>query len=359
MKKVLKITSLGAIILSITLILCACSTKEKKEMFYYNDKSELIFTELEKNQTDIIDGHEKKNLALYTLKYIVKEENYPNSSNQDIQIPSYKIDDSDYVLAMRANYDNKFETSIKGFNDFIIFNSSDLKFIDGKSEIQIQYVIDGSRVNNIDVDTKITEIPESSVYNSIDVKEDISLLASEIRNNLPKEKRDIVRDVAYEYIRWITSNLNYPLDCDGFSSNYLNLSDPSKTIEYKVGVCEDFSNLLVNMLLSQGIEARSTRCYVQLNPYDYKNSMEDYGGHRIVEVHIDNKWYVLNPTLFSADVAKTIVLDNKTIEVLSPLKIEDVPIQYYCLEFLIEPNKKGSHSFYEFELYDIDMYYFD
>lgn len=337
---------------------CRSAEKEMESYYYHNDNSAEIFKLLDDGQTEIM-GHNKNNLAMYTFKYKVDEKFYSNKDNLSIEIPLYNIDDSDYVIAMRSNYENKYKKSIKKFKDIIVFSSSDLIYNNGQCEIFIQYVIDGSRVNNIDSEAKVSKISEDSVYSNVKIDQKVIDLATDIRNNMQEDKKDIIKDITYEYINWITSNIDYPLNYRKYKPEFVNISNPGKTLDNKIGVCEDFANLLTNMLLSQGVEARSVSAYGQLNRDEPIGNLDDYYYHILTEVKVDDKWYLVNPTLYVNTKLKNIVFNGETIEALTRIEISDVPIQFYALDYLLTPNKSDNYSRFEFIQYDVDMNYFN
>lgn len=337
---------------------CMDSKKETMSYYYHNDNSIEIFKLLDDGKVDIL-GHNRENLALYTFKYKVDEKFYPNKDNLSIEIPLYNIDNSDYVIAMRSNYENKYKKSIKKFKDIIVFNSSNLVYENGQCEIFIQYLIDGSRVNNIDRDTKVCGITDESVYNNVEIDKKVLELATDIRNSMPSDRRDSIKDLTYEYINWITNNIDYPINYEKYKPEYVNVSDPVKTLDNKIGVCEDFANLLANMLLSQGVEARSVSAYGQINRDEPNGNLDDYFYHILTEVKVGEKWYLVNPTLYVNTKTKKIQFNGEMIDALTRIEIADAPIQFYALDYLLIPNKSDNYTRFEFIQYDVDMIYFN
>ncbi len=177
--------------------------------------------------------------------------------------------------------------------------------------------IDSFSSTQLRTDTRLRKELQSSVT-----------LADQIKSELPIEDQNDFKTLVKAYIKWISQNISYPAD-ESFQSalKYIQLRAPDKTLSYKVGVCEDNSNLLIALLNSQGIDAYLTtgKSITQFNLETiYPNN---FTGHATVCIKTPQGLFEVTPTIQNIEKTKKIKLDGITLMVST--EANDIDVKTY------------------------------
>lgn len=311
------------------------STSNHTTYYYRLPEEEEIFKSFENkigselvsltNSNKSVENTYTKFKSIYKIRPID-----PNDSpNLDLSIKDkyiielYDSSKSDYVVACRSNYPYTIQKMLDT-NSYIAIVDIPQNYMNISNEFVLEYIVQDNNINNIPVELSLADIDKSSLeyqlYMPTTVNKTINSISQEIIDKLPSNNQDNVRSIVNAYIEYILDNYYYVSESGNYVHKFNNVNEPLKTIELKVGNCDDFAELLIALLGSVNIPSRNVSC----SSYN-----ETFETHENVEIYIRDKWYMLNPTCFG-DPEFKIDVEGVDINVLSGLKEEAfVPQVWY------------------------------
>lgn len=295
-----------------------------REYYYLSDDDEKLFESFKNSDRDgferLSGGKSPKTYFIAAVKYSFN--NYENIDSdklesylKDCPLYSYSPNKSDFVKAIRVSRPFNIKAPSDDMNEMIYVDARGILENDNPNEklIYVEYLCDAYSINNVPDDIKlplnIGDGYEGMYLRKKNICEEVQVLADQIRKDLPADEQDSLKSISEAYVNWISSNLYYIRDYKNSIGIDNNLSNSKETLRLKAGVCEDFSYLLSDMLISQGIPARQV---YGANPYKtgkIDNDIELNENHLNAELFDGKSWYMLNPTLYD-DIDKNRLLFN-------------------------------------------------
>lgn len=329
MKKTIYILTL-ILLISISLTACSKKVASNDKYFYYNDISKENFELISKGEK--IEGSSDY-MSIGRYIYEIDSKVYPDDKDYSLEIPFYIPEDTDKIMGLRSNAPFTYKKSLDGFayRLTVDYKGIEIDAESGNRELAFEFISNDYIANDIDESVLISKMYSDGNkyenYLKIPIEEPIQKLADDIRKSLPKEEEDNLRSLSYAYVNWILENMHYPIETEKYTSRYNNLNNSVMTLDIKLGNCDDFSVLLSELLVSQGISARKTYGFYPKAFNETQNTLDDYGRHMLVEVYDGDKWITLESTVFDASNPIDFEIYGNTIKVARGLKIDTVKVQ--------------------------------
>jgi len=139
---------------------------------------------------------------------------------------------------------------------------------------------------------------EYTDYKSLDAHADKA--PASVQGNIDDLARYLIKPASNDFekiralFRWVTQNINY--DMEKFSNQILQRRSEVETLKEKLGVCDEYSNLLAALGKAAGLEMAVIYGYSKGYGYTIGDRITSGPNHAWNAVKINWKWYLIDAT---------------------------------------------------------------